>query len=224
MGVKLAHALGAHVVAFTTSPAKVQDAYELGADEVVVSRHADEMAAHTRSFDFILNTVAAAHDLDAFTALLKRDGTMTLVGVPSTPHPSPSILNLIFGRKAIAGSVIGGIAETQAELHEAGDGVALRARVRARHGVLVVGEEMKGSRTRLREVLPEREREEAAVPEAPNLQGSRPAGSGIPFEAWRSWDRYGFIACPATKLRRTCSSLPILSFPLQPLSVCPKTY
>jgi uncharacterized zinc-type alcohol dehydrogenase-like protein len=113
MGVKLAHALGAHVVAFTTSPAKVQDALKLGADEVVVSRHVDEMAAHTRSFDFILNMVAAAHDLDAFTALLKRDGTMTLVGVPSTPHPSPSILNLIFGRKAIAGSVIGGIAETQ---------------------------------------------------------------------------------------------------------------
>ena len=113
MGVKLAHALGAHVVAFTTSPAKVQDAHALGADEVVVSRNAGEMAAHARSFDFILNTVAAAHNLDAFTALLKRDGTMTLVGAPSTPHPSPSILNLIFGRKAIAGSVIGGIAETQ---------------------------------------------------------------------------------------------------------------
>jgi len=113
MGVKLAHALGAHVVAFTTSPAKVQDAHALGADEVVVSRNAGEMAAHARSFDFILNTVAAAHNLDAFTALLKRDGTMTLVGAPSTPHPSPSILNLIFGRQAIAGSVIGGIAETQ---------------------------------------------------------------------------------------------------------------
>jgi alcohol dehydrogenase (NADP+) len=78
-----------------------------------VSRNPAEMAAHTRSFDFILNTVAAPHDLDAFTAMLKRDGTMTLVGAPSIPHPSPSILNLIFGRKAIAGSVIGGIAETQ---------------------------------------------------------------------------------------------------------------
>jgi uncharacterized zinc-type alcohol dehydrogenase-like protein len=113
MGVKLAHALGAHVVAFTTSPSKVQDARDLGADEVVISRDPQAMAGHARSFDFILNTVAATHDLDVFTTLLKRDGTMTLVGVPSEPHPSPSILNLIFGRRAIAGSVIGGIAETQ---------------------------------------------------------------------------------------------------------------
>ncbi|MBV7519061.1 NAD(P)-dependent alcohol dehydrogenase [Ensifer sp. ENS12] len=113
MGIKLAHALGAHVVAFTTSPSKVQDARDLGADEVVVSRNPDEMAAHARSFDFILNTVAAPHDLDAFTALLKRDGTMTLVGVPDSPHPSPSVANLIFSRRQIAGSLIGGIAETQ---------------------------------------------------------------------------------------------------------------
>ncbi|MEC3911043.1 NAD(P)-dependent alcohol dehydrogenase [Sphingobium sp. CR2-8] len=113
MGVKLAHALGAHVVAFTTSEGKRQDALALGADEVIVSRNADEMAAHANSFDFILNTVAASHDLDAFTALLKRDGTMTLVGVPEHPHPSPSVGVLIFGRKAIAGSLIGGIAETQ---------------------------------------------------------------------------------------------------------------
>lgn len=113
MGVKLAHALGAHVVAFTTSEAKRQDALALGADEVIVSRNADEMAAQASSFDFILNTVAASHDLDAFTALLKRDGTMTLAGVPEHPHPSPSVGALIFGRKAIAGSLIGGIAETQ---------------------------------------------------------------------------------------------------------------
>lgn len=113
MGVKLAHALGAHVVAFTTSESKRQDALDLGADEVVVSRNADEMAAHAGSFDFILNTVAASHDLDAFTALLKRDGTLCLVGVPEHAHPSPNVATLIFGRRSIAGSLIGGIAETQ---------------------------------------------------------------------------------------------------------------
>ena len=113
MGVKLAHAMGAHVVAFTTSDSKRQAALELGADEVVVSRNADEMKAHAGSFDFILNTVAASHVLDDYTSLLKRDGTMVLVGVPEHPHPSPNIGNLIFKRRAIAGSLIGGIAETQ---------------------------------------------------------------------------------------------------------------
>lgn len=113
MGLKLAHAMGAHVVAFTTSESKREDALKLGADEVVVSRNADEMAAHAKSFDFILNTVAAPHDLDAFLALLKRDGTMTLVGAPATPHPSPNAFNLIMKRRAIAGSMIGGIPETQ---------------------------------------------------------------------------------------------------------------
>lgn len=113
MGVKLAHAMGAHVVAFTTSESKRQDALDLGADEVVVSRNADEMKAHRESFDFILNTVAASHDLDAFTALLKRDATLCLVGVPEHAHPSPNVGALIFRRKAIAGSLIGGIAETQ---------------------------------------------------------------------------------------------------------------
>lgn len=113
MGVKLAHALGAHVVAFTTSTSKKQAALELGADEVVVSKNADEMAAHTGTFDFILNTVAASHNLDPYVALLKIDGTLTVVGVPEHPHPSPSVGQLIMGRKALAGSVIGGIAETQ---------------------------------------------------------------------------------------------------------------
>jgi alcohol dehydrogenase (NADP+) len=113
MGIKLAHALGAHVVAFTTSASKIGDAKTLGADEVVISKDPQAMAAHAHSFDFILNTVAAPHDLDAYVALLKRDGTMTLVGVPPTPHPSPSVANLIFGRRRIAGSLIGGIAETQ---------------------------------------------------------------------------------------------------------------
>ncbi|ELQ6150356.1 NAD(P)-dependent alcohol dehydrogenase [Cronobacter turicensis] len=113
MGIKLAHAMGAQVVAFTTSESKRDAAKALGADEVVVSRNADEMQAHAKSFDFILNTVAAPHNLDAFTALLKRDGTMTLVGAPASPHPSPEIFNLIFKRRAIAGSMIGGIPETQ---------------------------------------------------------------------------------------------------------------
>ncbi len=113
MGVKLAHALGAHVVAFTTSEAKRQDALDLGANEVVVSRNADEMAAHANSFDFILNTVSVSHSLDAFTALLKRDGTLCLVGVPEHAHPSPDVAALIFKRRSIAGSLIGGIAETQ---------------------------------------------------------------------------------------------------------------
>ncbi len=113
MGVKLARALGAHVVAFTTSPSKKQAALDLGAHEVVVSTQPQEMAAHAGSFDFILNTVAASHDLDAFVNLLRRDGTMTLVGAPAHPHPSPGVFNLIVGRRAIAGSLIGGIAETQ---------------------------------------------------------------------------------------------------------------
>jgi len=111
--VKLAHALGAQVVALTTSPSKHKEALRLGADEVIVSRDADEMAAHADSFGFILDTVAAPHDLDPFIALLKRDRTMTLVGVPAEPHPSPAVANLVFGRRSIAGSLIGGVAETQ---------------------------------------------------------------------------------------------------------------
>lgn len=113
MAVKIARAMGAHVVLFTTSPAKKDDALRLGASEVVVSKNRDEMAAHLNSFDFILNTVAAPHDLDAFLALLKRDATMALVGAPASPHPSPSVFNLIFKRRRLAGSLIGGIAETQ---------------------------------------------------------------------------------------------------------------
>ncbi len=113
MGVKLSHALGAHTVAFTTSPGKAAEAKRLGADEVVVSKSQAEMQAHANSFDLIINTVAAPHNLDGFTALLKRDGTMVLVGAPSSPHPSPAVFNLVFKRRAIAGSLIGGIPETQ---------------------------------------------------------------------------------------------------------------
>jgi uncharacterized zinc-type alcohol dehydrogenase-like protein len=113
MGIKLAHAMGAKVVLFTTSPGKREDGLRLGADEVVVSKNAEQMAQHENSFDFILNTVAAPHSLDAFLVLLKREGTMTLVGAPATPHPSPQVFNLIMKRRHLAGSLIGGIAETQ---------------------------------------------------------------------------------------------------------------
>ncbi|MCS4510006.1 NAD(P)-dependent alcohol dehydrogenase [Xylophilus ampelinus] len=113
MGVKIAAAMGAHVVLFTTSPGKREDALRLGAQEVVVSKNADEMAAHANSFDFILNTVAAPHSLDAFLGLLKLDGTMTLVGAPDSPHPSPNVFGLIMKRRRLAGSLIGGIRQTQ---------------------------------------------------------------------------------------------------------------
>ena len=113
MGVKIAAAMGAHVVLFTTSSSKREDALRLGAKEVVVSKNPEEMAAHLGSFDFILNTVAAPHSLDAFLVLLKLDGTMTLVGAPATPHPSPNVFNLIMKRRRLAGSLIGGIKETQ---------------------------------------------------------------------------------------------------------------
>ncbi|RUO25323.1 hydroxyacid dehydrogenase [Aliidiomarina minuta] len=113
MGVKLAKAMGAEVVLFTTSANKVEDARRLGADAVVISKNEDEMKAQRNSFDFILNTVAAKHDLDAYMSLLRRDGSMTLVGLPAEPHPSPQVFNLIAKRRSLAGSLIGGIAETQ---------------------------------------------------------------------------------------------------------------
>ncbi len=113
MGIKLAHAMGAQVVLFTTSPGKAEDAKRLGASEVVISKDAGQMQAHRNSFDFILDTVAAPHNLDAYIELLKRDGTMTLVGAPASPHPSPQVFNLIMQRRRLAGSLIGGIAETQ---------------------------------------------------------------------------------------------------------------
>ena len=113
MGVKLAHAMGAHVVLFTTSASKVEDGKRLGADEVVISKDPEAMAKHANSFDLLINTVAAQHDLNPFIALLKRDGTMTLVGAPEHDHPSPQVFNLIMKRRRLAGSLIGGIAETQ---------------------------------------------------------------------------------------------------------------
>ncbi len=113
MGVKLAHAMGAHVTLFTTSPGKIEDGKRLGADEVCVSTDPDQMAARATQLDLIINTVAASHDLDAYLSLLKRDGTMILVGAPAEPHPSPNVFNLILKRRNLAGSLIGGIHETQ---------------------------------------------------------------------------------------------------------------
>jgi alcohol dehydrogenase (NADP+) len=112
MGVKFAHALDAHVVAFTTSPGKKDDALRLGADEVVVSRNANEMQKHAGSFDFILDAVAADHDIDAYIRLLRRDGNITLVGAPEKPLSVPAF-GLIMRRRSLSGSPIGGIPETQ---------------------------------------------------------------------------------------------------------------
>ncbi len=113
MAVKLANAMGAEVVLFTTSAGKVQDGKRLGAHDVCISKDPAQMAKHQNSLDLIINTVAAPHDLDQYLRLLKRDGTMTLVGAPASPHPSPTVFELIFKRRQIAGSLIGGIRETQ---------------------------------------------------------------------------------------------------------------
>ena len=112
MGVKLARAFGAHVVVFTTSPGKKDDALRLGAHEVVLSRNAEAMNKHAGSFDFILDAVAATHDVNAYLNLLKVDGNLTLVGAPEKPH-AISAFSLIMGRRSLSGSPIGGIAETQ---------------------------------------------------------------------------------------------------------------
>jgi len=112
MAVKIAHALGAHVIVFTTSPNKKEDALRLGADEVVISRDTDGMSKHKNSFDFIVDTVSAEHDINAYLQLLHRDGNMTLVGAPDKPH-AVAAFSLIFKRRSLSGSNIGGIAETQ---------------------------------------------------------------------------------------------------------------
>jgi uncharacterized zinc-type alcohol dehydrogenase-like protein len=112
MGVKFAYALGSHVVAFTTSSNKKEDARRLGADEVVISRNADEMQKHVESFDFILDTVSADHDINAYINLLRRDGNLTIVGAPPKPL-GVSAFGLIMRRRSFSGSNIGGIAETQ---------------------------------------------------------------------------------------------------------------
>jgi uncharacterized zinc-type alcohol dehydrogenase-like protein len=120
MGVKFARAFGAHVVVFTTSPGKTEDALRLGAHEVVVSRNADEMQKHAGSFDFILDTVSAKHDINAYLNLLRLDGNITLVGAPENPL-EVAAFSLIMGRRSLSGSNIGGIAETQEMLDFCGE-------------------------------------------------------------------------------------------------------
>ena len=120
MGVKFAHAFGAHVVVFTTSPDKTEDALRLGADEVVISRNTSEMQKHAGSFDFILDTVSAKHDINTYLNLLGLDGNITLVGAPEKPL-DVSAFSLIMGRRSLSGSNIGGIAETQEMLDFCGE-------------------------------------------------------------------------------------------------------
>lgn len=120
MAVKFSHALGAQTVVFTTSESKREDALRLGADEVVLSRNANEMAKHAGSFNLIIDAVSAPHDLDAYVSLLGRDGNMAIVGAPEQPLPI-SVIGLIFGRKSISGSAIGGIKETQEMLDFCGE-------------------------------------------------------------------------------------------------------
>lgn len=112
MGVRFARAFGAHTVLFTTSPAKADDARRLGADEVIISRDPAQMARHAGSFDFILDCVSADHDINALLGTLKLDGTMVMVGAPGNPQPL-NVFSLLMPRRHLAGSLIGGIAETQ---------------------------------------------------------------------------------------------------------------
>jgi len=113
MGVKFARAMGAHVVLFTTSPGKAEDGRRMGAHDVVISRNAEEMNRHVNSIDLIVNTVAMPHDLNPFMNLLRRDGTMCLVGAPESPHAPLEIMPIIFKRRSLAGSLIGGLRQTQ---------------------------------------------------------------------------------------------------------------
>ncbi|MFM8269553.1 MAG: NAD(P)-dependent alcohol dehydrogenase [Pseudomonadota bacterium] len=112
MAVKFSRALGAHTVVFSTSESKKKDAERLGAHEVVLSHQSDQMGSHLNSFDFILDTVSAPHDVNQYLSLLKRDSTMVLVGVPTQPLAIAST-SLILSRKNLSGSLIGGIKETQ---------------------------------------------------------------------------------------------------------------
>jgi alcohol dehydrogenase (NADP+) len=113
MAVKLAKAMGAEVTVFTTSPGKADDARALGADHVVVSKDEEQMRGAANSLDLIIDSVAAAHDLNPYLAALRRDGAMVMLGVPPEPHPSPAVHNFVRGRRSLSGSLIGGIAETQ---------------------------------------------------------------------------------------------------------------
>jgi uncharacterized zinc-type alcohol dehydrogenase-like protein len=156
MGLKFAKAMGAYVVLFTSTPAKVQAGLELGADEVVVSKNADEMKAHNNSFHFILNSVSAAHDLETFARLLRRNGVMCMLGAPDVQgaHKWPSAFTLIMGRRTIAGSPIGGIRETQEMLDFCAEkGVAPEIEMIAMDGINDAYERMLKSDVRYRFVI-----------------------------------------------------------------------
>jgi len=154
MGVKFSAAMGAETVLFTTSPGKEADGKRLGAHQVVISRDEAQMAKHLQSFDFILSTVAVSHNLDAYTTLLKRDGTLCLVGAPATPHPSPMIWPLLLKRRSIAGSAIGGIKETQEMLNFCGErGIVCEIEKIAMNQIEVAYERMLKSDVRYRFVI-----------------------------------------------------------------------
>ncbi len=121
MAIKLAKAMSIHITLFTTSPEKVEDAKKLGADEVVLSKNKDEMEKMANKLDFIIDTVAAIHDINSLQLCLKRDGKMIMVGLPDKPYPDVMISNIIFKRKTLAGSLIGGIKETQEMLDFCGE-------------------------------------------------------------------------------------------------------
>jgi uncharacterized zinc-type alcohol dehydrogenase-like protein len=121
MAIKLANAMGAEVTLFTTSSQKMKDGEKLGATRAILSTHTEEMKKSMNTLDFILNTVSAPHNLDIYLEQLKRDGTMCLVGLPETPHPSPAVGPMIFKRKTLAGSLIGGIKETEEMLNFCAD-------------------------------------------------------------------------------------------------------
>ena len=118
--MKFAHALGAHTVLFTSSPGKAEDAKRLGADEVVITRKPEEVQKHANSFNFILDCVSADHDVNSYLSLLKRDGTVCLVGAPEKPFPVAAF-NLLMNRRSLSGSAIGGIRETQEMLDFCGE-------------------------------------------------------------------------------------------------------
>jgi alcohol dehydrogenase (NADP+) len=120
MGVKFAKAFGAQVTVFTTTPGKKDDALRLGADAVIISKNADEMQQHAGSFNFILDTIAADHDINAYLNMLAHDGNLTLVGAPEKPL-AVSAFALLFGRRSLSGSIIGGLAETQEMLDFCGE-------------------------------------------------------------------------------------------------------
>jgi alcohol dehydrogenase (NADP+) len=154
MGVKLASAMGAEVVVFTTSPHKVEDARALGANDVVISTDEEAMAAQGGRFDFILDTVAAPHPLDPYIAALRRDGTLCLVGAPASPHPSPAVMPLIAGRRSVAGSLIGGIAETQEMLDFCGEhGITSQIETISMEGINEAHERMLRSDVKYRFVI-----------------------------------------------------------------------